>query len=411
LWRFHLAVYLVSLRSSAGVTPPPASNSFSRNLKTLHLYLVRQVLATLLMTVAVFTFVLLLGNALREVLALLVNRQATILGVLQALGLLIPYVLVFALPMGLLTATLLVFGRFSADQEYTAARAGGISLVALVTPLLIISVGLCGLCAVINLYIAPQSRVAFKELLFRLTMSRPTAFITENRFVTEYPGYIIYVSRRNGDQLENILLNRLENGEVVLSIRAPKGKVSVDEPTQQLQLTLSGAQVVNRIVKPDAGTGKDGAETNRLADSDWFTAFGEEYNTVIDLKQAAPGSQKPKISEMTYIELQQELKFLRQEGIPATPVLYQLHRQVSFSFACFGFTLIGIPLGIRAHRRETSAGIGMAIVLVLLYYSFIVLGQSLETRPEFYPYLIVWIPNFIFQAIGAVLLWRANRGL
>src|ERR1041385_3085199 len=388
-------------------------------MKTLHLYLTRQVLATLVLTVAVFTLVLLLGNVLKEILALLVNGQATIGLVVEAIGLLIPFVLVFALPMGMLTATLLVFGRFSADQELTAVRASGVSLVALITPVLLLGAGLSALSALVNLQVAPECRVAYRSLLFHVGLERSTSLIAEDRPMDDFPGYILYVKKKSGTNLQDVSIYTLDaDGKMTNYIHAARATVVSDAANDRAFLRLYQVHQYDLVhwsavgyadVIPQTLTNRPMAQrTFNVPLSDM--TFPQLCRKLRDLEQMA-GQSRP-VARVGSDELREQKRQLQAIKSDLTmPVRVQIHRQVAFSFACIGFTLVGIPLGIRAHRRETSFGIAIALVLVLVYYSFIILGQGLATKPEFAPHLIVWLPNFIFQAVGAVLLWRANRGL
>jgi len=387
----------------------------------LHGYLLRQILASLLLTVAVFTFVLLLGNVLKEVLNILVNRQASFTVVARAVGLLIPFVWVFALPMGMLTATLLIFGRFSADQELTAVRASGISLLSLVSPVLLLSLALCVVSAEINMDIGPRCRVAYTRLRDSFAREFVPSRIPERTWIRDFnPDFIIYLGKNSRGNLEDVfIIQYKDKTNWLATIRAPRGRMDYDPTNRLLNVYLYDSKMLQSssgTAVPGASAGVAGLQIpigesmgpqNISVDDMSFLQLWQELHDVerrIDTPQP--------LRNLTAQQLRWrkiEVQRLREDA--TSPIRFQLHRQIAFSFACFGFTLIGIPLGIRVHRRETNIGIGMALLLVLVYYSFFLVARSVNERPELVPHLIVWLPNFIFQAVGAVLLWRANRGI
>jgi lipopolysaccharide export system permease protein len=389
-------------------------------MKTLHLYLTRQMLATLGMTVFVFTLVLLLGNVIREVLRLVANHQATLSTTLHAIALLIPYVLAFSMPIGMLTAALLVFGRFSADQELTAARASGISLLALITPVLLLSVAVSAICGWLNFYLAPSCRMAYKELIFHAMKDHPSYALQSNQSV-QFGDNIIYVGEKRGTNLENVIVSEYDLHSILKElIYGKSGYVTPDPANNQIILTLhdgysmrhdadgwipgSSAGDATFPVKIPAAAGGDVP----MPPSDMtFEQLMDRRDEIERELSVSPAAGKKTRAEL----LEVRRRFKEMSNNETTPILVYLNRQVAFSFACIGFTLLGIPLGIRAHRRETSVGVATALILMLIYYSFVVLAQAWTSHPERAPYLIVWIPDFIFQAVGAVLLWRANRGI
>ncbi len=396
-------------------------------MKTLYRYLLGQVLATLMMSIMVCAGVLLLSNALKDITIMLQNGAATMGMIGQALVLLIPFVLVFALPLGLLAAVLLVFGRISADQELTAIRANGISLVSLVSPVILLGICLSVFSAWLNMEVGPRARVAYKRLLIDQGMRDPLALLQEGRFITEFPDHIIYLGRNREGVLEDLWVYHLQDDKVDWRVQAAKGKLVVDPEKREVYFELQNFQGVTYDPKKEdapessAITNTVGAATmeahsletpDLLKDlSHWQPFIGSEGTTpIIKLDELLKrATQKPGLGQMTFGELLEERKFLERAGFNPSPVQFHINRQISFSFACLGFVLVGIPLGIRAHRRETTVGIFLAVILMVVYYSFIVLAQALETQPLYMPHLIVWIPTFLFQGLGAWMLWRANR--
>jgi lipopolysaccharide export system permease protein len=373
--------------------------------------------AAVAVAVLVCTGLLLLGNLLKEILGLLMSGQATLGLVLRGIGLLIPFVMAFALPMGALTAALLVYGRLSADQELTAARANGIGLISLSVPALLLSLLLCGVCAWVNLDVAPRCRVAYKNLFREIAQERARNLIVPGRFLTESPGVVLYAGHVEGDVLEDVLFFMLRDGRKWRDVRAPRARIEMRAEERELKVTFEEARILEWVPRSvadtnaPAGEGQGGGQGEGEGGT-WQPGTGGMEATMKLPPALGPGG-LPAYSDMTFQQLMGERRELLKLGMgPAEvgPIDVQLHRLAAFSFATFGFALIGVPLGVRAHRRETSVGIAMAIGLVLLYYGFLIVAQALETKPEAAAWVIVWMPNVLFQSVGAWLLWRVNRG-
>jgi LPS export ABC transporter permease LptF len=369
-------------------------------MKILAKYITRQAVITLFFTIGVFTFVLLLARILKQLSDMLVNQKVGLEIVGYFLLLMTPNILGFTLPMAMLATALLIFGRMSADNEITAMRASGMSLGQVVAPVILLGAVASACCLYINADLAPWCRFQFKTLFVRLGSERPMALIEEATYIKEFPGYVIYAGQKKGNIIEDVMIYTLDDSNnVVSSLRAQKGIVSANAQQHQLLLDLYN-------VRGDLRDAKDPTNVHKIRPD----TTAERYPVTLDLSRALrQARQTRQLGDLVFSELLEEIRDLREHGIYPAAALIEAHQRVAGAVACLAFTLIGIPLGIKTSRRETSVGIAISLGLALAYYFVTVLANTLKSRPALYPEVILWSPNLFFELLGLWLLWRVTR--
>ena len=96
-------------------------------------------------------------------------------------------------------------------------------------------------------------------------------------------------------------------------------------------------------------------------------------------------------------------------GLPGEEELratVELHKRFAASLACVAFALIAIPLGITAHRKETSVGFALSLMIAFTYFFFIIMADTFRGNAAAHPTILIWIPNVLFMTLGSVLFWR-----
>ncbi|MEX2045365.1 MAG: LptF/LptG family permease [Opitutus sp.] len=381
------------------------------NLLDRHIF--KSVLAACATAVALFAFVVALPNVVKDLLTPLLAGQIEAGTFARLVLLLIPYAISYALPMGILTGVLLTLGRLSADSEVTAMRAAGISAFRVARPVFIL--GLAGLAGAvfINFETMPWARVQYQREFEAAVRADPLKLIVPRTFIRDFRGYVVYVGDKEGTLLRDIWIWELDDQyRVQRIIRAEAGRLDFDPATNSLIPTLVRAKVEDR----DPGRPEDFDKSPRIASVEKLEKLQVSLDPFF-------GRELRRMKEewLTYGQLRDKQAGMAAET-PATPeaavdlnrarmrIQLVIQEKFNMSLAVFSFALIGVPLGIKVSRRETSANLGVALVLVLSYYMLTVMVKWLDRHPEFRPDLLLWLPNLFLIALGICLFRRIERG-
>ena len=89
--------------------------------------------------------------------------------------------------------------------------------------------------------------------------------------------------------------------------------------------------------------------------------------------------------------------------------LVEVHKKYSIPAVCIVFVLVGAPLGILARKRGWAAAAGLSIGFFLLYWAFLIGGESLADRQKISPFWGMWSPNILIGGLGIFLVLRTVR--
>lgn len=393
-------------------------------MRLLDRYLGREVITSAIFAVCTLSLVLVLGQIFKKLFEFVVDHNVPATFIITFVAYFLPLSLIFSIPWGFLTAVLLVFGRLSAGNELTALRTAGISIPRIARPVLLLAVVFSLLCLWINLYVAPRAQQNLKDAFFQVATNNPAAAFSSDQVITDFPNMKIYVGNMDGNRLENVHVFGLNSDlKPIQVVYARTGRLETDLKNKQIKMRLEGSRFEQRETsKPDDFTKiRDGIT---MGDFVFPISLEELY---------AKKQGRRRVESLTYDELKTEVQRnvdvvaadkakLRAGGVDEdfkktahddvgklAAIRTEFAKRFSFSLACVTFALMGIPLGITAHRQETSVGFGISLGVAFTYFLIIIVVNTFRAKANLHPELLIWLPNVIFLLLGGVLFFRLSR--
>ena len=438
-------------------------------MRKLHLYLIKSFLPPFIATFFIAIFVLFmqfLWKWVDELIGKGLEIDIIFKFIIYSSTRLVP----LALPIAMLIASIMTYGKLAERNELSALKSSGISLIRIITPLFIFSVIISILSFNYSNYILPVANLKSGTLIYDIQKKKPAINIREGEFYNEIDGYTIKVSKK--DYLTSMMYNVIiydhtseeSNDKVIISDSA---EMKISENEQYLELKLYngssyieiynkdrlknyGHQRINfkeNIIRFDLkkfGLKRSNENiyknhysmmniqqlSNSIDSLEKKLEYREEYysknytdkfnlklSTVNDTSLKTTNTYRSKIEKLDYAinkvrSIKSILKSNSNDLNHKKSIInrhkIEWHRKFSLSFACIILFIIGSSLGSIIKKGGYGIPILVSIVIFILYHILNITGEKQVKEVGLDPFIGMWLANLVFAPISLILLYKAT---
>ncbi len=367
-------------------------------MKTLERYVFGSFLSSFLLAFLVLSFVLTIGLMVQIVGFILEGVSPSLIGKFALVS--FPKTMQWTMPLALLVSSVLVFSRMSADSEIAAMRACGVNLLSIMKWPIAFSM----LCVVfgcfINNEVVPRGHEVRRSLKTKVSVDTGLDLLEPGRVIDDFPKMKIYFGAKEGNWLHDIVVLDYSQ-KVDRMITASKALVQTEgkdikldlyqmtvDPVDENHPTMARANRFTYLVK-DAITDKKYNKKDKDLD---FHEILKKIEVQKMFVKAATGKSKVKGTEKNF----------RKRDLSKTKT--EFSKRFVFAMASICFVLVGVPLGIKAQRKESTIGMAISLAISLGYYLVVMLMLSMQKNFAIHPEFLIWIPVVACFVIAAYLM-------
>lgn len=352
-------------------------------MRTLDRYVFGSFLTSFLLAFLVLTFVMTIALMVQIVGYILDGVAPSLVGEFALVS--FPETLQWTVPLALLVAGVLVFSRLSADSEIAAMRACGVNLLSVMKWPALFALLCTVLAAWVNNEIVPRGHEVRRNLKSRVSVETGIDLLEPGRWIDDFPKVKIYFSRKEGGWLHDLhVIDYTMTNGLERTIRASKALVTGEGRDVSFNLY---DMTVDPISEDHPGMARAGYYTYTVKDA---------------LKESR---YRKKAKDLRFRELVSAIRG-EDDAKSRSRMKVELSKRFVFAMASVCFVLAGIPLGIRAQRRESSVGMAISLALAIGYYLVVMLMLSLEKFHSIHPEILIWASVAATLAAAAYLTRR-----